>query len=63
MALGFNNLDGGKFITWAIGRGGPRKSRFFWAQINNRYINSYYQAKRGMGEKSEAMEVSKEWGK
>jgi hypothetical protein len=35
MALGLNDFAGGKFLflTRAIGRGGPWKFRFFWAQM------------------------------
>ncbi len=33
MALGLNDVDGGKFIIFAIGMGGPCKSRLFWAQV------------------------------
>jgi len=31
MALGLNDFDGGKSITWVTGRGVPWKSRLFWA--------------------------------
>jgi hypothetical protein len=33
MALGLNDFDEVKSITRAIGRGGPYKSRLFWAQM------------------------------
>jgi hypothetical protein len=39
--------DGGKFITWAIGRGGPSKlicphqNHFVSPHLNYRYIKSY----------------------
>jgi hypothetical protein len=38
MALGFNDFDEGKSITQAIGRGGPGKSRLFWAMIELLFI-------------------------
>ncbi len=38
MALEFYDIYEGKFITQAIGMGGPGKSRLFWVMIEQLFI-------------------------